>query len=81
MPGITIIGSGRYAPGKPVTNDALARVMDTTDEWIKQRTGIAERHFAPEGVGASDLALGRHGARSPRRGCKRATSTTSCSRP
>ncbi len=57
MPGITIIGSGRYAPGVPIPNEALARVMDTTDEWIKQRTGIAQRHFAPEGVGASDLAL------------------------
>ena len=57
MPGITIIGSGRYAPGPAVTNEALARVMDTTDEWVKQRTGIAERHFAPEGVGCSDLAV------------------------
>ena len=57
MPGITIIGSGRYAPGEPVSNDALKRVMDTDDEWIRQRTGIAQRHFAPEGVGASDLAL------------------------
>ncbi len=57
MPGITIIGSGRYVPGAPVTNDALARVMDTDDAWIRQRTGIQQRHFAPEGVGASDLAV------------------------
>jgi 3-oxoacyl-[acyl-carrier-protein] synthase-3 len=56
MPGLTIIGTGRYVPGAPVTNDALARVMDTSDEWIKQRTGIAQRHYAPEGTGASDLA-------------------------
>src|SRR5258705_7243252 len=56
VPGITIIGSGRYAPGEPVPNAALARVMDTNDEWIHQRTGISQRHFAPEGVGASDLA-------------------------
>jgi 3-oxoacyl-[acyl-carrier-protein] synthase-3 len=55
MPGITIIGTGRYAPGEPVSNEALSRVMDTNDEWIKQRTGIAQRHFAPEGTGASDL--------------------------
>jgi 3-oxoacyl-[acyl-carrier-protein] synthase-3 len=57
LPGITIVGSGRYAPGTPISNDALTRVMDTDDEWIKQRTGIAQRHFAPEGVGASDLAV------------------------
>ena len=55
MPGITIIGSGSFAPGAPVTNAQLSRVMDTTDEWIKQRTGISERHFVGEGVGASDL--------------------------
>lgn len=55
MPGITIIGTGRYLPGEPVTNDALSRVMDTTDAWIQQRTGIHQRHYAEEGVGASDL--------------------------
>jgi len=57
MPGITIIGTGSYAPGTPVPNEALSRVMDTNDEWIKQRTGISQRHFAPDGVGASDLAV------------------------
>jgi 3-oxoacyl-[acyl-carrier-protein] synthase-3 len=57
MPGITIVGSGSHAPGRPYTNEDLARVMDTTDEWIRQRTGIASRHFAPEGVGVSDLAV------------------------
>ncbi len=57
MPGITIVGSGRHLPEKVVSNDALARVMDTNDDWIRQRTGIAQRHFAPDGVGASDLAV------------------------
>jgi 3-oxoacyl-[acyl-carrier-protein] synthase-3 len=57
MPGITIIGTGSYAPGVPVPNEALSRVMDTNDEWIRQRTGISQRHFAPDGVGASDLAV------------------------
>ncbi len=57
MPGTTIIGSGRYVPGAPVTNDALAKVMDTSADWIRQRTGIEQRHYAPEGVGASDLAV------------------------
>jgi 3-oxoacyl-[acyl-carrier-protein] synthase III len=57
MSGITIVGSGRYLPGKPYTNQDLARVMDTSDEWIRQRTGIEQRHFCPEGQGASDLAV------------------------
>ncbi|MDB4989641.1 MAG: 3-oxoacyl-[acyl-carrier-protein] synthase [Myxococcaceae bacterium] len=57
MNGLTILGSGRYLPGSPVDNTALARVMSTDAEWIFQRTGIAARHFAPESVGASDLAL------------------------
>ena len=57
MPGITIIGSGSHAPGDPVKNEARGRVMQTDDEWIYQRTGIRQRHFAPEGTGCSDLAL------------------------
>lgn len=57
MPGLSIIGTGRYLPGRPFTNHDLARVMDTNDEWIRQRTGIAQRHFCPPGLGASDLAL------------------------
>ncbi len=57
MSGITIVGSGRYLPGAPYTNQDLARVMDTSDEWIRQRTGIERRHFCPDGQGASDLAL------------------------
>src|SRR4051812_6742681 len=54
---ISIVGTGSYLPGRPYTNHDLARVMETTDEWIQQRTGIRQRHYAPEGVGASDLAL------------------------
>ncbi len=57
MSGITILGSGHHLPGPPVDNHALARVMDTSDAWIRQRTGIATRHYCPEGQGASDLAL------------------------
>ncbi|MBX3250885.1 MAG: ketoacyl-ACP synthase III [Myxococcales bacterium] len=55
--GITIIGTGHHVPGTPVTNDQLSRVMDTSDEWIRPRTGIAQRHFVAEGEGVSDLAL------------------------
>ena len=57
MPNLTILGSGSYVPGDPVPNEHLARVMDTSSEWIRQRTGIEARHYAPEGTGASDLAL------------------------
>ena len=57
MSGVTIVGTGRFLPGKPVSNDALSRVMETSDEWIQTRTGIRQRHFAVEGQGPSDLAL------------------------
>ena len=56
MNGITIIGSGHFVPGSPVSNETLSRFMDTNDEWVKKRTGIAQRHFADEGTGCSDLA-------------------------
>jgi 3-oxoacyl-[acyl-carrier-protein] synthase III len=57
MAGLSIIGSGHYLPGRAVTNSDLCRVLDTNDEWIRQRTGIAQRHFAPPGQGPADLAL------------------------
>jgi 3-oxoacyl-[acyl-carrier-protein] synthase-3 len=57
MPNLTILGSGRYLPGPPVPNEHLARVMDTSSEWIYKRTGIEARHYAADGTGASDLAL------------------------
>jgi 3-oxoacyl-[acyl-carrier-protein] synthase-3 len=57
MLGFEIIGTGHYVPGRPVSNDDLARVMDTSDEWIFKRSGIRQRHYAPEGVGPSDLAV------------------------
>ena len=53
----TIQGSGSFLPGAPVPNQALAKVMDTSHEWIFPRTGIAQRHYADEGQGVSDLAL------------------------
>ncbi len=57
MVGFRITGSGRYLPGRPYTNQDLARVMDTSDEWVRQRTGIEQRHFCPEGQGVADLAV------------------------
>lgn len=41
-----VIGCGSHLPKKVVTNDDLAKVMDTSDEWIRERTGIRQRHFA-----------------------------------
>ena len=43
-----ILGTGSALPKKVVTNDDLAQVMDTSDEWIKSRTGIEKRHIAVE---------------------------------
>jgi len=52
-----IAGTGIAIPENVVTNADLARVMDTTDEWITSRTGVKERHFVDPGTGASDLAI------------------------
>jgi 3-oxoacyl-[acyl-carrier-protein] synthase-3 len=52
-----IIGTGSYLPRKVVTNDDLARRMDTSDEWIRARTGIRQRHIAEDGESSSSLAL------------------------
>ena len=46
MPNAAIIGWGHYAPERVVTNDDLAQIVDTSDEWIRTRSGIKERHFA-----------------------------------
>ena len=52
-----IVGTGSYLPRKVVTNDDLAKRMDTTDEWIRTRTGIRQRHIAEASQGSSDLGL------------------------
>lgn len=52
-----VTGCGSYLPARVVTNDDLARMVDTSDDWITQRTGIRERHVAAEGEVTSDLAL------------------------
>ena len=52
-----ILGLGVYLPPRRVTNDDLAKMFDTSDEWINQRTGIRERRYAEEGVFCSDLAV------------------------
>jgi 3-oxoacyl-[acyl-carrier-protein] synthase-3 len=52
-----ITGVGGYLPEEIVTNDDLAKIVDTTDEWIVERTGIRKRHRIAEGQGTSDLAV------------------------
>jgi len=52
-----VAGCGAYLPERVLTNDELARRLDTSDDWIRQRTGIGERRIAAEGELTSDLAV------------------------
>lgn len=52
-----ITGIGHYVPPRVVTNFDLEKRMNTSDEWIRQRSGIIERHHVEPGVGSSDLAV------------------------
>jgi 3-oxoacyl-[acyl-carrier-protein] synthase-3 len=54
---ITITGIGAHVPANVVTNDALAATLDTSDAWIRQRTGIGERRVAEPGLSSSDLGI------------------------
>ena len=53
----TITGLGSYLPDEIVSNDDLSQILDTSDEWIRSRSGIAQRHRAAEGEATSDLAV------------------------
>lgn len=66
MDGLKIISTGHYAPDKVVTNDDLSKIVDTSDEWIRERTGIKRRHFCREdetnvtlAVEAAEIALNK----------------------
>ncbi|WP_425065749.1 beta-ketoacyl-ACP synthase III [Reyranella sp.] len=50
-------GCGSYLPERVVTNEELSKTVETTDEWIRQRTGICQRHIAAEGEFTSHLAI------------------------
>ena len=52
-----IAGVGFFVPPKIVTNHDLSKYMNTSDEWIRERTGIQERRFVEKGIGPSDLAI------------------------
>src|SRR5215472_104919 len=54
---VSITGLGAYAPERVVTNDELSKLVDTSDEWIMERTGIRERRIAADEQALSDLSL------------------------
>lgn len=56
MPYARIIGTGSYLPEKALSNKDLEKIVDTTDQWIRERTGIERRHIAAEGETTVDLA-------------------------
>src|SRR5215204_3769083 len=57
MPRTRFLGTGFAVPDRVVTNDELSKLMDTTDEWIRTRTGIQERHWVTEGETGTELGL------------------------
>ena len=54
---VVVRASGSYAPKRVMTNDEFTAFLDTSDQWISERTGIKERHFAAPGESNSDMAL------------------------
>ncbi len=64
-----VLGCGAYLPERIVTNDDLPEDLETSDEWIRQRTGICERRIAADGETTSDLALNACRAALDRAGC------------
>lgn len=65
-----ITGWGAYLPANVVSNDDLAQRLDTSDEWIRERTGIRQRHIAAEGELTSDLAAAAAGKALARAGLR-----------
>ncbi|MDQ3465166.1 MAG: ketoacyl-ACP synthase III [Actinomycetota bacterium] len=59
--GARIVGLGDYRPHRVVTNDEIAQMVDTSDEWIRTRVGIRQRHFAGEGESLTDMAVAASG--------------------
>ena len=56
MPSTAIVGTGFYVPERIVTNEELTRYMDTSDEWIVERTGIRERRWVTDGMSGTEMA-------------------------
>ena len=57
MPKAKITALGCYTPPRVLTNDDLAKIVETNDQWIVERTGIRERHIADKDVATSDMAV------------------------
>ena len=57
MSGLRLLGTGRALPSRPVTNDDMSAIVETSDEWIASRTGIRQRYFCAEGETAEALAI------------------------
>ena len=57
-----ITGLGFYVPDNIVTNDELSEIMDTSDEWIQERTGIKQRHWIKEGSDETSATMGAKAA-------------------
>ncbi|MEC9251240.1 MAG: 3-oxoacyl-ACP synthase, partial [Pseudomonadota bacterium] len=51
-----IAGVGSHLPARILTNEEMSALVDTSDEWIRERTGIRQRHIAAEGETTADLA-------------------------
>lgn len=58
-----ITGLGLFVPDNIVTNDDLSKIMDTSDEWIQERTGIKQRHWIPEGSDETSATMGAKAAK------------------
>ncbi|WP_010529929.1 beta-ketoacyl-ACP synthase III [Lentibacillus jeotgali] len=54
--GVGVLGTGHYVPSNVVTNKDLEKIVDTSDEWIRTRTGIEERRIAEDDIDTSDMA-------------------------
>lgn len=67
MIGTRIIGTGRGVPSRVLTNDDLSKMVETSDAWIRERTGIRQRHILEPGLAASDL-----GSEAAREACRKA---------
>lgn len=75
-----ITGSGIGLGANVVKNDMLAKIMDTSDEWIRTRSGIEERRYVDPGVGSVELGMEAAAQAMHDAGEGRGTSTPSCSR-
>src|SRR5512137_2626217 len=63
MPRAALVAIGTYVPERVVTNEDLTKLMDTSDEWIVQRTGIRERHWVEPGAGMGSAEMAHRATR------------------